>query len=351
MKRKIAVLVVGFAMTFLMSTGWAAAHGRGDLAVFGGTSTSDGVYVLHPRSDEISKVYDRIPYFRNESTRVAWSPDHTKLAFEAGAEYGENIFVWNRNSGRVRRITAQTGRETHPSWSPDGRRLVYVHEPDSGAADLFVVQADGSGRRRLTADAASQYATEWSPDGSRIAYASSRGLFVIRPDGSRRIRLTRRALDQHPAWAPGSERLVFSRLRVGGDGAFLAVIDRDGSNLRKVTDSQGRDQEPEWAPDGSRIAFVHATRDDQSPKIFVYSVRPSGRGLRRLTRNLADEAAPTGVNPRWSRGSRRIAYLRYHTEGDERRPETNIWVMRRDGSGHRNLTPDAGPGGLFGLDW
>lgn len=350
-KRKIAMLVVGLALSFPTSIHSAAAHGRGDLAVFGGTPTSDGVYVLHPRRSEIHKVYDRIPYFRNESTSVAWSPDHTKVAFEAGGEYAENIFVWNRNSRRVRRITSQAGRETHPSWSPDGRRLVYVHEPDSGAADLFVVRADGSRRRPLTRDAASQYTTEWSPDGSRIAYASSSGLFVIRPDGSHRIRLTRRALDQHPAWAPGSQRLVFSRIRVGGRGAFLAVIHRDGSDLRKLTDSRGRDQEPEWAPDGSRIAFAHATRDDQSPRVFVYSVRPSGRGLRRLTRNLADGSSPTGVNPRWSRGSRRIAYLRYHREGDERQPESNIWVMRRDGSRRRNLTPDAGPSGFFGLDW
>ncbi len=346
---RVVALVLAFNCAALGAP--AVAHERGDLAVFSWPRHTGGVYVLHASTAAKRKVASKTPYYINNSTRVAWSPDRSKLAFEAGSEQREDIFVWSRRSGRVRRVTAQSGREVHPSWAPGGRRIVYVHESNTGR-DLFVVRADGSGRQRLTQDDAYVETPEWSPDGSTIAYGTTAGLFLIRPNGTAKRRLTSdRFFDYQPSWAPGSQRLVFSRIRTA-PSAFLVVINKDGSNRRRIIDSRGRDEEAEWAPDGSRIAFSHSTSDEQDGKIFVYSVRPDGLGLRRLTPDLTAEGqAATGVFPEWSPGSKRIAYLRRQIEADEREPEVNIWVMRRDGSHQRNLTPKAGPGGFFGLDW
>lgn len=348
-----SLIALAVAACLSLAAAPAQAHRGRDIAAFSWPRETGGVYVLHPRKRAIRRVSGKTPYFVNASTRVAWSPDRSKVAFEAGSEYSENIYVWNKRTGRVRRITDQPGREVHPSWSPDGTRIVYLHEGDS--TNLFVVRSDGTRRRRLTRDGTDQYhgGPEWSPDGSTIAYPSLRGLFVIRPDGSGKRRLTDNTFDLAPSWAPGSRRLVFTRIRNrNGDGdAVLFTIRRDGSHRRRITDSRYRDEEPEWAPDGSRIVFVRKDyRDGVEPTAFIQTVRPNGRRLRRVTQDISSEGLGDFF-PAWSPGSKRIAYLRYHRERDERSHERNVWVMRRDGSRNRNLTPDGGPGGFFGLDW
>jgi len=349
MSKSLVGLAVAIGLCF--GSGVAEAHGtRRDIAAFSWPRRTGGVYVLHPDGTGIHKFDDRTPYFVNATTRVSWSPDRSKIAFEAGPEYGEDIYVWSKRTGRVRRITDHPERTIHPSWSPDGRRIAYIHERGDGS-DLLVVRADGSGRRRLDRDEAGLSTPEWSPDGSRIVYGSLRGLFVVRPDGSGRTRLTRRAFDVDPSWAPGSRWLVFSRIRTGGRGASLVRVRRNGSRLKAITDSPDRDEEAEWSPDGSRIVFVRTdTADDINPDSFIYSVRPDGRRLKRLTADLSREGSGD-FYPEWSPGSGKIAYRRYHTEPDERRPEMNVWIMKRDGSRKRNLTGGRGPGGFFGLDW
>jgi Tol biopolymer transport system component len=52
--------------------------------------------------------------------------------------------------------------------------------------------------------------------------------------------------DEAPSWAPNSRKLVFSSTRRGL--ADLYVIDRDGSNLRRITSAAGNNTGPAWGP-------------------------------------------------------------------------------------------------------
>ena len=111
----------------------------------------------------------------------------------------------------------------NPSWSPDGRRIVFEiatgTPPRTGSrdrqSDLVVMNADGSGLTRLTRTGALEATPVWSPDGRRIAFASDRHvkrgprerlgrdfeLYVMRADGTHVRRLTRnRVPDLYPNW-------------------------------------------------------------------------------------------------------------------------------------------------------
>src|SRR6187200_389644 len=82
----------------------------------------------------------------------------------------------------------------NPSWSPDGRQLVF-ESARNGNTTLYIISADGTGERRLTfTGSGDDTHSAWSPDGRTILFDSSRDgafhLYTIRPDGTDERRLT-----------------------------------------------------------------------------------------------------------------------------------------------------------------
>ena len=149
---------------------------------------------------------------------VAWSPDGRKmLLIRVGPSYGYDsrksyVVVMNADGSGLRRLTRNVdpGNGGEPSWSPDGRKIVFVNHPD-GNFDVYVMNADGSGQRNLTRHPSHDSDPEWSPDGKKIAFTTKREgnfeIYVMNADGSGQHNLTRNpALDRFPVWSPGRKR-------------------------------------------------------------------------------------------------------------------------------------------------
>ena len=98
----------------------------------------------------------------------------------------------------VTNLTNNSGKDSYPAWSPDGRSIAFTSNRD-GNDDIHVMNADGTGVTRLT-NSTFNYWSAWSPDGGRIAYGSSYGggnyeIHVMNADGTGVTRLT-----NHSAW-------------------------------------------------------------------------------------------------------------------------------------------------------
>jgi Tol biopolymer transport system component len=220
------------------------------------------VYVVNADgSDERNLTGDAL------SVRPIWSPDGQKIAFWSGPDGAGGIYVMNAD-GSERRLLADSGVRSrhqacescgglgHVAWSPDGRKMLLVrhgpsHGYDSRENHIVVVNADGSGLRRLTRSAGINGATpSWSSDGRKIVFVSERDgnpeIYVINADGSGRRNLTRHAgYDSDPAWDPG-RKIAFSTKREGNFEIY--VMNADGSGQHNLTRNPAVDRFPVWSP-------------------------------------------------------------------------------------------------------
>jgi uncharacterized repeat protein (TIGR01451 family) len=180
-----------------------------------------------------------------------WSPDGQSLVFrggEQGTPGDSRIFVVAADGSGVRSLTPPDAVGDHgPSWSPDGTRIAFY--TDAGTAfgpgvpswGLDVMNADGSGRTRLATISnlrcpcrIPEFNPSWSPDGRQIVFAAdedeNRDIFVVNADGSGRQRLTSgSSVDFAPAWQPAvdlslTQRLRPARVRVGGTVRTTIVV-------------------------------------------------------------------------------------------------------------------------------
>ena len=127
---------------------------------------------------------------------VAWSPDGRKILLTRGGAQGDRngvgatkpyAVVANADGSGLRTLTRIAGvNGARVSWSPDGRKIVFVSDRD-GNLEIYVMNADGSGQRNLTRHPGHDSDPAWAP-GRKIAFATkTRGQLahVLEQDRSR----------------------------------------------------------------------------------------------------------------------------------------------------------------------
>ena len=134
----------------------------------------------------------------------------------------------------------------------------------------------------------------FSPDGRTIAFVRGGDVYSVRPDGSGQRRLTSGTeLDSAPIVSPDGRTVVFERRAGASAPGDLYRVGATGGNLHLLTSGAGDDHDADFAGDGRAIVFVRGLPGAEGGNDDLYSIRPSGAGLARLTRSGGvDEFAP-----------------------------------------------------------
>ncbi len=169
-------------------------------------------------------------------------------------------------------------------------RMAYVTKV-GGRYSLRIADADGEGGQIALSSPDPIISPSWSPNGRELAYVSfeTRKAVVWVQDittGRRRMLADFRGTNSAPAFSPDGLQLVLTLSRDGGSQLFL--MNRDGSGLKRLTQSSAIDTEATFAPDGRSIYFV----SDRGGSPQIYRMAVTGGAAERLTFNSAYSISP-----------------------------------------------------------
>ena len=197
-----------------------------------------------------------------------------------------------------------------PVWSPQGDKIAFgfgryfqtLQGPAIG--DIAIIDKDGSHLKVLTDGKGNYGFPSWSRDGKRIVYRAAtdsvKGLFIVDVESGKITTLTSNSQDNFPAWSPTEDLIAFTSKRE--DNYDIFTIKPDGTGLKKLTTDPGNDAHNAWSPDGKWIAFSsqltgfkdEAALHPYNPQPYgeITVIHPDGTGLQVLTDNQYEEATP-----------------------------------------------------------
>jgi Tol biopolymer transport system component len=254
-------------------------------------------------------------FFQPGSDRVLFASTHldpqakdkqkAELEFRASGkerryawDYDEHfdIFSARRDGSDLRRLTDAPGYDAEGAYSPDGERIVFssvrhafptnqlspgdqkrMGIDPSFFAEIYIMNADGSGQTRLTSAPGYDGGPFFSPDGQRIIWrrfdekGAIADVFTMKTDGSEVRQLTDfSCMSWAPYFHPSGQYAIFTANKLGFGNFELFLVDAEGRREpTRVTYTEGFDGLPVFSPDGTKLCWTSGRTEGRQSQLFL----------------------------------------------------------------------------------
>ena len=259
-----------------------------------------------PRDDELDQVRSMAQRGRYDPKKglgglnadsyskfwLSFSPDGKKIVFSSLRHKSSDVYIVNVDGSDLTQLTNTKCWEVHPSFTPDGKSILFVSDKDSYVGEPYLIDIDGSNYRRLVPDRSGVADACYSPDGTHVAFTAQKG----------------------------GAREVF-------------IMKADGSEVTCLTKSQSRREASSlvFSPDEAKIYFKQrwSEWDRELPRcVELFSINIDGMALKQLTTNRLKKT-PLATT---------LGHLLYQlTWGRDKKYESELWLMNSDGTGQKRV--------------
>jgi Tol biopolymer transport system component len=285
------------------------------------------IFIYSLESGVITPVVES-PFFDSDPT---FSPDGKSIVYASDVEANFEIYTKVIATGETKRLTHNLGHDSFPSYSPDGTQIIFNSDMEKENNDVYLMNADGSGLRKMT-DGPGWDASPpncWSPDGTQVLLLSDNNggkenIYVmnIEPFAPRRVaRKIESDQPLDPAYSPDGEKIVYA---LPNEIRILDTKSQTEKTVYKISSASSLS----FSPDGSKLLF-HARIEENTE---ICSVNVDGSGFANLSQNPSRDMAPA-----YSPDGTRIAFAASRASGTS---TFEIYVMNADGSDPRLVFGD-----------
>ena len=255
-------------------------------------STSGGrfkeIYIAHLDGSEKIQVTNN----RTINLSPSWTPDGRSILYTSYKDGNPSLYLFDFFTGKDTKFSSRRGLNLGGKWSPNGQ-IVAVSLEKRGNTDIYLLDTTGRRVRRLTYGPAIDVSPTWSPDGDRLAFVSNRSgspqIYILDlADGKTRRLTYTGGYNTSPTWSPKGDKIAYTG-RAGRFNVFSIGVE-DGEPQQLTSDSRDS-EEPTWSPDGRYIVFS----SNRGGRYHLYIMQANGGNQLRLTGSGGDD-----TNPSWS---------------------------------------------------
>ncbi|MBW2609324.1 MAG: Tol-Pal system beta propeller repeat protein TolB [Deltaproteobacteria bacterium] len=254
---------------------------------FVGTSTGNKeIYICDYDGHNVKQITSD----RSIAMFPRWSPLGDKILYNSYKDGGPMLYLKEFSRGGVKRISGRKGLNIGACWASDGKKLALTLSY-RGNPDIYSVDLEGKIIEQFTNHWGIDVSPSYSPDGTKIAFVSDRSglpqIYIRDLNLKREERLTFEGkYNTSPAWSK-MNRIAFSQM--SGNRVDISTINPDGSNLRRLTEDQGKNEDPCWSPDGRYIVFS----SNRAGGYHLYIMNANGQNQRRITFSKGEQTSPS----------------------------------------------------------
>jgi Tol biopolymer transport system component len=220
----------------------------------------------------------------------AISPDGKKLAVEVGELGKADIWVYDLKRGTGSRLTFNPANDYDPTWSPDGKRMLFSSNRRKGSQDIYEKASNGLGSTQLVyASNQTKYIGDVSPDGRNAIYETGgtghgKGLWVLPLVGEHKPFIFVQG-DPYAGIAQFSPNGRYTAYESNETGRKEVYVQTFPEHLGKWQISTSGGVDPEWGHDGKELYYL-----DPKNELMAVAVSASSSAFQAGTPKLLFQA-------------------------------------------------------------